>query len=140
VTSPERPAHAVTIEQKVGLHHCDPLGVAWHGRYFEWFEAARTALFVSMDLDVPQIRSFGYRMFVVDAQCRYMAPLSYGDVARVTAWFVATTPLIRVAYDVHNAANGRWSARALTVLATTDADGALLPETPPPLLSRLPAR
>ena len=140
MTSPERPAHAVTIEQKVGLHHCDPLGVAWHGRYFEWFEAARTALFVSMDLDVPQIRSFGYRMFVVDAQCRYMAPLSYGDVAQVTAWFVAITPLVRVAYDVHNAANGRWSARALTVLATTDADGTLLPETPPQLLSRLPAR
>lgn len=140
MTTRQRPEHAVTIEQKIGLHHCDPLGVAWHGRYFEWFEMARTALFVSIDLDVPQIRAFGYRMYIVDAHCRYMAPLAYGDTARVTAWFVATTPLLRVAYDVHHAASGRWCARATTVLATTAGDGTLLPETPTELLARLPVR
>lgn len=136
----KRPPHAVTVEHKIGLHHCDPLGVAWHGRYFEWFEATRTALFASLDLDVPQIRAFGYRMYIVDARCRYMAPLVYGDTALVTAWFVATEPLIRVAYDVHNQATGRWSARATTVLATTAGDGALLPTTPAELMSRLPKR
>ncbi|HEX5050127.1 MAG TPA: acyl-CoA thioesterase [Planctomycetota bacterium] len=136
----ERAKHAITIEQKIGLHHCDPLGVAWHGRYFEWFEAARTELFASLDLDVPQIRAFGYRMYIVDAHCRYMAPLAYGDTARITAWFVATEPLIRVAYEVHNAATARWSARATTVLATTTHDGTLLATTPPELLGRLPAR
>lgn len=140
MTTKQRPDHAVTIEQRIGLHHCDPLGVAWHGRYFEWFEAARTALFASIDLDVPQIRAFGFRMYIVDAHCRYMAPLAYGDLARVTAWFVATAPLIRVAYDVHNAATERWSARATTVLATTAPDGTLLPSTPDELRTRLPAR
>jgi len=130
----------VTIEQKIGLHHCDPLGVAWHGRYFEWFEAARTALFVSIDLDVPQIRAFGFRMYIVDAHCRYMAPLVYGDIAKVTAWFVATAPLIRVAYDVYHGGTERWSARATTVLATTAPDGTLLPSTPDELLARLPVR
>lgn len=140
MTAKQRPDHAITIEQRIGLHHCDPLGVAWHGRYFEWFEQARTALFASRDLDVPQIRAFGYRMYIVDAHCRYMAPLAYGDVARITAWFVANEPLIRVAYDVHHGATGRWSARAATVLATTAADGALLPTTPGELLARLPAR
>lgn len=134
------PDHAITIEQRIGLHHCDPLGVAWHGRYFEWFEAARTALFVAVDLDVPRIRELGYRMYIVDAQCRYMAPLAYGDTARITAWFTATAPLIRVAYDVRHAATGRWCARARTVLATTDRDGALLPETPRELLALLPRR
>jgi len=137
VTERKRPDHAVTIDQKIGLHHCDPLGVAWHGRYFEWLEAARTELFASIGLDVPQIRELGYRMFIVDAHCRYMAPLSYGETARVTAWFVATEPLIRVAYEIHDAQK-RWCARAVTVLATTTADGSLLPTTPPELLSQLP--
>ena len=136
----QRPEHAVLTEQRIGLHHCDPLGVAWHGRYFEWFEMARTALFASRDLDVPQIREFGFRMYIVDAHCRYMAPLVYGDVAQVTAWFVAVTPLIRVAYDVHQAGSDRWCARATTVLATTAGDGSLLPETPAELVARLPAR
>ena len=136
----KHPPHAVTIEQRIGLHHCDPLGVAWHGRYFEWLEAARTALFTGIELDVPRIRDLGFRMYVVDARCRYMAPLQYGDVAEITAWFVATTPLVRVAYDVHHAANGKWCARAVTVLATTDRDGALLAATPPELLSQMPQR
>ena len=137
---PKHPPHAVTTEQKIGLHHCDPLGVAWHGRYFEWFEAARTALFVSIDLDVPRIRELGFRMYVVDARCRYMAPLQYGEIAKITAWFVATEPLVRVAYDVHHGANGKWSARAVTVLATTKGDGALLETTPAELMARMPRR
>ncbi len=140
MTKQQRPDHAVTIEQKIGLHHCDPLGVAWHGRYFEWFEAARTELFASIDLDVPQIKALGFRMYIVDAHCRYMAPLGYGDTARITAWFVATEPLIRVAYEVRNPTTERWCARATTVLATTAGDGALLPTTPPELVSRLPKR
>jgi acyl-CoA thioester hydrolase len=135
-----RPKHAVTSEHAVGLHHCDLLGVAWHGRYFEWLEMARAQLFASVDLDVPQIRALGHRLYVVDARCRYMAPLTYGDTARITAWFVAVQPLIRVAYDIYNAATDRWSARATTVLATTAADGSLLPTTPDALLARLPAR
>jgi len=140
VTRFKRPDHAITIETRIAFHHCDPLGVAWHGRYFEWLEVARTALFASFVLDVPQIRDLGLRMYVVDARCRYMAPLVYGDTAVVTAWFGAVAPLIRVGYDIYNRESGRWSARATTVLATTTSDGALLPTTPDALLERLPAR
>lgn len=140
MTRIERPDHAVDTDFLIGLHHCDLLGVAWHGRYFEWLEMARMALFRSRDLDVPAIRALGHRMYVVDAQCRYMAPLGYGDTARVTAWFVHVAPLIKVAYDIRNPADLRWCARATTVLATTDLAGNLLPSTPDALLARLPAR
>ena len=61
---------------------------------------ARTALFCSIDLDVPVIRALGHRMYVVDARCRYMSPLVYGDTATIIAWFTAVAPLIRVAYDI----------------------------------------
>ena len=94
----------------------------------------------SRDLDVPAIRALGHRMYVVDAHCRYMAPLAYGDTARVTAWFVQVAPLIKVAYDIRNPATDRWCARATTVLATTALDGTLLPSTPDALLARLPVR
>lgn len=139
MTQRRRPSHAVTTTVQIGLHHCDPLAVAWHGRYFEWLEMARTALFCSIDLDVPVIRALGHRMYVVDARCRYMSPLVYGDTATIIAWFTAVAPLIRVAYDIYNPA-GRWAARAVTVLATTAADGTLLATTPDALLAKLPAR
>jgi acyl-CoA thioester hydrolase len=146
VSGPRRPAHAVTVEVRVAFHQCDPLGVVWHGRYFEYLEAARQALLASVDLDVPQIRALGFRLYVTEARCRYMAPLAYGDIAHVTAWFSrlsgsgSASPLIRIAYDVRHGARDGWCARAATVLATTDADGKLLPQTPEAILARLPAR
>ncbi len=144
MTPPKRPEHAVTVElPPIAFYHCDPLGVVWHGRYFEFFETARMALLSSVDLDVPQIRELGYRMFVTDARCRYMAPLSLGDCPLVTAWFSANTPLIRVAYDIYNPVERSatpWSCRAVTVLATTDDAGTLLPATPDAILERLPSR
>ena len=53
---------------------------------------------------------------------------------------MTVAPLIKVAYDIHNPATGRWCARAITVLATTDIDGNLLLTTPDALLARLPVR
>ncbi len=128
---------AARVTLKVPFHDCDPLFVVWHGRYLEYFELARTALLESRTLDVPQIRDLGFRMYVSDARCRYMYPLSYGDQVEVTASFTATRPLIRIAYDVRNLTKNRRSARGYTVLATTDAAGNLLHETPDVLVERL---
>ncbi len=136
----QRPAHAVTTEIRVAFHQCDPLGVVWHGRTFELLEVARCALLAGFRLDVPDIAALGFRMVVTEASCRYMAPLRYGDIAAVTAWFSAVSPLLRVAYDVRLSGGGTWCARAVTELATTDADGRLLPRTPDAILERLPAR
>lgn len=140
MSRPKRPDHAIELTAKVGLHQCDPLGVAWHGRYFEWFEEARTELFASRDLDVPDLRTMGHRLYVVDARCRYMAALELGDTIHVTAWFSEPAPLIRVSYDIYNSSNERWSARAFTVLAVTDASGELLSSIPDAVLERLPRR
>ena len=135
-----RPDHAVSVDITVAFHHCDPLGVVWHGRYFEFFEVARTALMASVGLDVPQIRALGLSMYVTEVRCRYMVPLACGDVARVTAWFGAVSPLLRVVLDVYDSAGSKWCARAVTVLATTDAAGNLIPRTPDAILDRLPIR
>ncbi|MCR9246572.1 MAG: acyl-CoA thioesterase [bacterium] len=138
MTRPRRPDHAITVETKVAFHQCDPLNVAWHGRYLEWFELGRTELFASRELEVHQIRALGHRMYVVDLKVRYMAPLMYSDPVTITAWFGAVEPLIRVNYDIYNSRTDRWSARGTTVLAVTDADGELLPTTPDAFLERLP--
>ncbi|MFO1076616.1 MAG: acyl-CoA thioesterase [Planctomycetota bacterium] len=136
----KRPDHAISVEGRVAFHECDPLGVAWHGRYFEWLEHARTELFRSRELEVHRIRALGHRMYVTDAKCRYMAPLQYDDAYVVTAWFGEVVPLIRVSYDIYNPRTKRWSARATTVLATTDHQGVLLPTTPDAILGQLPRR
>ncbi len=140
MTQVKRPEHAIEFIDKVAFHQCDPLGVAWHGRYFEWMEKARTELFASRELEVQQIRDLGHKMYIVETKCRYMTPLTYSDSVKVTAWFSAVEPLIKVAYDIYNGSNDRWAARATTTLAVTDFAGELLPKTPDALLERLPRR
>lgn len=135
---PKRPEHAITVKFRAGLHQCDPLAVVWHGRYFEWLEQARTELFRSVKLAVPALRAMGCKMFVVDANCRYMAPILYDHELSVTAWFLAAQPMIRVGYDIHNLDTNRWSARATTTLATTDKDGNLHTITPDGIQAKLP--
>jgi acyl-CoA thioester hydrolase len=100
---------------------------------------ARAELMKSRGLDVPEIRDLGYRMYMTDVRCRYMYPLGYGDDLRITAWFTAATPLIRVAYTITNLTKSRKSARAYTEIATTNAQGELLLETPSVVLERMPA-
>jgi acyl-CoA thioester hydrolase len=128
---------AVSIELSVPFHDCDPLFVVWHGRYFQYLEMARSALFAKYTLDVADVRELNYRMYVTDARCRYLYPLTYNDRVRVNARFTATSPLLRVAYEVLNLTAGRKSARAVTAMATTDVNGKLLTETPHDVLARL---
>ena len=138
MSRPQRPDHAVSLDIKVAFHQCDPLGVLWHGRYFELFEAARMELMASCGLDVPALVALDVRMYVTEVRCRYMTPLSFGDTARVSAWFGEVTPLIRVSYDIHHVERDAWSSRATTMLATTDAAGTLFTRTPDAILDRLP--
>src|SRR5690606_17756508 len=84
---------AASVTLKVPFHDCDPLFVVWHGRYFQYLEVARSALFAKHACDVEHVRSLGYRMYITEARCRYMHPLSYNDEVRVTARFTATRPL-----------------------------------------------
>ncbi|MHC4838042.1 MAG: acyl-CoA thioesterase [Planctomycetota bacterium] len=151
MTASPQPEHAVRVDIPVAFYHCDPLGVVWHGRYFEYFETARMALLASCGLDVAHIRDLGYRLFITDARCKYMAPLSLGDAPQLSAWFETVTPLIRINYEIRVPAPGampgstqdttqdsKLCSRATTLIAATDADGTLQAETPDALLKRLP--
>jgi|JI10StandDraft_1071094.scaffolds.fasta_scaffold153879_2 acyl-CoA thioester hydrolase len=131
-------AAEIRVRTTVPFHDCDPMGIVWHGRYLEYFELARAALFAGFGLDIPEIRALGYRMYVVDVRCRYTHPLGYGEVAEITARLKAARPLIRVVYGVRNLTRDRTSARGHCVLATTDAAGSLFYETPDAIFDRLP--
>lgn len=134
----KRPAHAVKVELKIPFHDCDPLSVAWHGRYFEYLELSRTALLQSCRLDVPDMHELGVRMFVSDARCRYNSPLHYGDEVAVCCWFRPATHLLRISYDVYNVTKARRAARAYTHFALTDEAGKWLSEIPTCIAERLP--
>jgi acyl-CoA thioester hydrolase len=126
-----------SVELEVPFFDVDALGVVWHGHYLKYLDHARAALLRSCGLDVRDMAELRYRFFVIDTRCRHSYPLFYADRMRVTAWVRDHRRRIFIAYEVRNLTRERRSARAHTVLATTDPDHRLLLETPDEIQRRL---
>lgn len=123
---------------KVPFHHCDPMGVVWHGRYFEYFELARCELLARYDLDILDVQELGYRVLITESNCRHTYPLSLGDEFEVRATITETSPQLRICYRVTNLTQSRASARGFTTLAALTRDGGLLTKPPAEFAARLP--
>jgi len=131
------PEHRVSIELEAPFHDVDALHVVWHGHYYKYFELARTLLFRSRQLDVPDLITLGYRMVVIESKCRHTFPLRYGDRFQVSAWFKEIEYRFNVAFEITNLTAGRRSAKGHTILASLDNAGTLLLATPQRMLARL---
>jgi acyl-CoA thioester hydrolase len=80
-------SHCLTATEtfRVPFHDIDPAGVAWHGRYFKYFEAARCALLNAVDYSYQGMTESGYLWPVVDTTVRYLRPLLLQQTFTVTA-------------------------------------------------------
>jgi acyl-CoA thioesterase FadM len=94
-------------------------------------------LFRSRDLDIDDLVKLGQRLLVVDASCRYVFPLRYGERFRVSAWVSDVGNRIHISYLVWNLTQDRRAAKAHTVLVATDGHGKLVWPTPPAIRKRL---
>lgn len=121
-----------SVELEVPFHDVDSLNVVWHGHYLKYLEIARTELLRTLGFEPrpgqapPGKDAAGNSLRVVGAECRYIAPLHYGDRVKITAWVKETGPRIVVAYDVWNLTRNCQSARARTALVVVDREGALV--------------
>jgi len=127
----------VSVEHEIPFHDVDALQIVWHGHYFKYFELARTALLRSCGLDAHELVGTPYRFVVIDARCRHVFPLRYGERARISAWFRDFSRRIMIGYELENLTHGRRSARGYTALATLDGSGNLLLNTPSEIAERI---
>jgi acyl-CoA thioester hydrolase len=58
----------------------DQMGVVYHARYFEWFEAARTEMLRSMGMPYEHMEKEGIFLPVIEAWCRYREPVRYDEL------------------------------------------------------------
>ena len=135
--APKAPSTATSIDFEVPFHDVDSVGIVWHGHYLKYLELARTALLRARRLDASDLIELGYGMVMIESRCRHVAPLRYGDRARVTAWLHDVAHRICIDYEIRRIACGSRVARAQTVLATVTLDGRLLLQTPDVIGARL---
>lgn len=126
-----------SVELEIPFHDVDMMGVVWHGHYPKYLETARTSLLSSCGLDAGDLVGRRYLFYVIESHCRHGYPLHYRDRARVTAWVRDYQHRVFISYEIHNLTRERRSARAHTILATTDLDNTLLLETPYEIRQRL---
>lgn len=126
------------VHLEVPFHDVDVMGVAWHGHYVKYFEAARGALLRNLNYDYPQMRDSGYLWPVVECQLKYVRPARYGQLLRITARLMEYENRLKIAYEVFDATSGERLTKGHTVqVAVAAANEELQFVSPDALLTRV---
>lgn len=110
-----------SVEIRVPFFDLDPAGVAWHGRYFQYFELARCELLEGIDYSYEEMASSGYLWPVADTSVRYTRPLTLNQTVRVTACLREWEMRLVVDYKIEDD-DGVVYTRARTVQVPVDAE------------------
>lgn len=137
-SSPKQLSGEVTL--RVPFPDADPAGVVWHGRYFDYFDAARCDLLAKIDYGYRAMAASGIVWPVVETKVRYVRAISFDDVVRVTATLVEWEYRLKIAYEIHDQA-GRRCSTGYTIQVGVDASsGELCFEVPEFLRERIERR
>src|SRR5436305_15303721 len=80
----------------------DQMGIVYYGKYFEYFEVARTEMLRACGLPYAEIERAGFRLPAADASAKYIRGAKYDDLLRVTASMNAIpSTRLEIHYDVH---------------------------------------
>ena len=105
---------------KIPFHDLDPGNVVWHGRYFKYFENARTLLFEGIGYSFGEMTESGVLWPIVDVTIRYVHPLLLNQEVHVTACLKEWEIRLVVEYEIVDD-QGVIYTRARTVQAPVDA-------------------
>ncbi len=109
------------VDVQIPFFDLDPAGVAWHGRYFQYFELARCALFEDFNYSYAEMEASGYLWPVADTEVRYLRPLQLNDEVQVTACLREWELRLVVDYKIERA-DGVLHTKARTIQVPVDAE------------------
>lgn len=75
------------VQTRVRWGECDPAGIAYYPRFFEWMDLALHALAREMGISVAAtLPPLGLGFPLVNAEAEFIAPVRQDDVLEVRAW------------------------------------------------------
>ncbi len=111
---------SASIDLTVPFHDADPVGVAWHGNYFRYFEHARCALLDRIGYGYRQMMASGFYWPIVKASVKYVRALPFDSRITVTARLLEWDYRLKIAYEVVDA-QGRRATTGQTIQVAVDA-------------------
>jgi len=86
------------IELRVRYADTDQMKIAYYGKYFEYFEEARSDLLRGIGLPYAEIETMGLLLPVIEAHAEYKHSAHYDDLLEVVA-YLRQVPVARVRLD-----------------------------------------
>jgi 4-hydroxybenzoyl-CoA thioesterase len=80
---------------------CDPAGIVWYPRYFEWFDASTAALFAAAGLSNGVMHN-PYKILgipTVDTRARFITPSKFEDEVTIESTVIE---FLRSSFDVRH--------------------------------------
>lgn len=105
---------------RVPFFDLDPAGVAWHGRYFQYFELARCELLELVSYSYEDMMSSGILWPIADTSVRYLRPLVLNQEVTVTAYLREWEMRIVIDYRIKDDIGSVYT-RATTTQVPVDA-------------------
>jgi acyl-CoA thioester hydrolase len=107
---------------RVRYAETDQMGVVYHANHFVWFEVGRVELFRQLGFSYKEMeREDGCFIAVVEAQCRYKAPVHYDDEVIVRTYVKhVREKVIRFGYELRRADNAELLAEGETTHIVAD--------------------
>ena len=109
------------VQVAVPFFDLDPAGVAWHGRYFQYFELARCELLEMVGYSYEDMMKSGILWPVADTSVRYLKPLVLNQKVTVSAYLREWEMRIVMDYRIRDE-TGVVCTRAMTTQVPVDAE------------------
>jgi len=88
---------------RVYYRDVDQMGIVYYTRYLEYFEAARTELLRSVELDVTKIEQLGYFLPVISCHCDYKMSAKFDDKLHISTKITELPrSSMKIEYEVYN--------------------------------------
>jgi acyl-CoA thioester hydrolase len=125
ITSTAVHVNHVVNETRIRVRYAetDQMGIVYHSNHFIWFEVGRVELLRQLGFTYKEMeRQDNCHIAVVDARCRYKAPVHYDDEVLVRTYLKnVREKLIHFGYELVRAENGELLAEGETTHIVADA-------------------
>jgi acyl-CoA thioester hydrolase len=96
--------------------HTDRMNVVYYSRYYEFFEAARSAMLRHLDYPYEQMEREGVLLPVIESHCRHFRPATYEDLITIETHLEDEPRIkIKLSYKVLKNGESRAIAEGYTI-------------------------
>ncbi len=116
---------SVEVVTRVRYAETDQMGVAYYANHFVWFEVGRNEFCRQRGFSYRKLEDdFGLYLVVVEARCRYLAPVRYDDEILIRTWLGELRKRsLSFRYEIVSLGDGRKIAEGETVHVVVDREG-----------------